>query len=396
MSKIIMHIDLNAFFATAQVIKEPELEGKPLIIAGKTRRGIVSTASYEARKYGINSAMPTYMALKLCPNVIVRDVDFDLYQRLSNQFFNYVKRYTPLIEIASIDECYADMTEAMKGVKDPEAYLRKLQNELYNETKLKCSIGLAPTKFLAKMGSDYKKPMGVTIIRRKDIQKIIWPLKIKDMFGVGKKTYPKLEQLGVKTIGDFARDESPEVKKLLGKFYYVLKDWALGQGSDIVQVEPDDPKSISHSRTFLFDTDDYEEIKSKIYELSVEVSNRAKKEKKLGKTVTFTYKDSNFVSKNKSFTMKAATNDVDVIYNNAINMFEKYAKDVPIRLVGVALNNLIDTSQFYVQMSLFDAEKHREECATKLLIDEINNKMKNKLLIRASDLKKEGKKDENK
>lgn len=393
MSKIIMHIDLNAFFATAQVIKEPELEGKPLIIAGKTRRGIVSTASYEARKYGINSAMPTYMALKLCPNVIVRDVDFELYHRLSEQFFNYVKKYTKIIEIASIDECYADMTEAMKDVKNPEQYLKNLQDELYRETKLKCSIGLAPTKFLAKMGSDYKKPMGITIIRRKDVQKIIWPLKIKDMFGIGKKTYPRLEMLGIKKIGDLAVSEDPAVKKLLGKFYYVLKDWCYGRGNDIVQVEPEDPKSISTSTTFLFDTDDYEDIKAMIYEKASEVSLRAKEEKKLGTTITLTVKDSNFVTKNKSITIKEATNDVDVIYNNAINLYEKYVKSIPLRLVGVALSNLMNTDKFYVQMSLFDYQKHKEECATRLLIDELNNKMKKKVLIRASDLR--GKKNEN-
>ena len=192
MAKIIMHIDLNAFYATAETIKDPSLEGKPLIIAGSSRRGIVSTASYEARKYGIRSAMPTYMARKLCPEVEIRGVDFELYQKLSSEFFGYIRRYTDIIEIASIDECYADMTECMKDIEDPCKFLKDLQDLLYKETKLKCSIGLAPTKFLAKMGSDYKKPMGITIIRRKDISKILWPLPIKDMYGIGKKTYPKL------------------------------------------------------------------------------------------------------------------------------------------------------------------------------------------------------------
>ena len=157
MSRIIMHIDLNCFFARAQVIKEPELEGKPLIIAGSTRRGIVSTASYEARKYGITSAMPTYMATRLCPSVIIRPSDFDLYHELSNKFFSYIRKYTEIIEIASIDECYADMSDCMKDCKNPEEFLKNLQNKLFDETKLMCSIGLAPTKFLAKMASDIKK-----------------------------------------------------------------------------------------------------------------------------------------------------------------------------------------------------------------------------------------------
>lgn len=386
MSKIIMHIDLNCFFARAQVIKEPELEGKPLIIAGHTRRGIVSTASYEARKYGINSAMPTYMALKLCPKVIIRNPDFKLYHDLSTKFFDYIRRYTNIIEIASIDECFADMTECMKDCKDPDLFLKELQTNLYNETKLMCSIGLAPTKFLAKMASDMKKPMGVTIIRRKDIKKILWPLPIKDMFGIGKKTYPRLEKLNIKTIGDFALDESLEVKKVLGKFYFALKDWAYGKGSDEVIIEAQDPKSIGSSTTFLFDTDDYDEITSMIYQKSVEISKKAQNEGKIGATITVNIKDSEFIAKSRSITLKGATNNLDEIYNEAIKLYDSNFSGKNIRLIGVTLSNLIDKKDFYVQMSLFDIEKHREECQTKLLIDELNNKFKKKVLLKASDL----------
>lgn len=386
MSKIIMHIDLNCFFARAQVIKEPELEGKPLIIAGTSRRGIVSTASYEARKFGINSAMPTYMALKLCPNVIIRNPDFNLYHDLSQKFFNYVKKYTEIIEIASIDECYADMTECMKDCKDPIAFLKKLQDDLFNETKLMCSIGLAPTKFLAKMASDMKKPMGITIIRRKDIQKLLWPLPIKDMFGIGKKTYPKLEKINIKTIGDFALDNQDETKKILGKFYYVLKDWAYGKGSDEVITEASDPKSIGNSTTFLFDTDDYDEIRSMIYQESLDVSKRAEKENKIGYTITLNIKDSDFKMMSKSETIQVPTNSVEDIYNNALKLYDTYFVNKLIRLVGVTLSNLISKKEFHVQMSFFDIEMHKEKCATKILINELNNKCKKNIFMKASEL----------
>lgn len=392
MAKIIMHIDLNAFYATAETIKDPSLEGKPLIIAGSSRRGIVSTASYEARKYGIRSAMPTYMARKLCPEVIIRGVDFELYQKLSSEFFGYIKRYTNIIEIASIDECYADMTECMKDVEDPEKFLKDLQDLLFKETKLKCSIGLAPTKFLAKMGSDYKKPMGITIIRRKDVSKIIWPLPIKDMYGIGKKTYPRLEKLGIYKIGDLATTESNEVKKILGKSYEVFKMWANGFGSDEVIMEAQDPKSIGHSSTFLFDTDDYDEIKDKLFQLTQEVSARAKNEEKIGTTVTIVIKDTDFKSFTRSKTITEATNEVDDIFKVAIEQYDNNFAGRPIRLIGVTLSNLIDKSNFYVQMNLFNMEEHREKCATKLLINELNNKMKKPMLIKASELKKEDKK----
>ena len=392
MSRIIMHIDLNCFYARAQVIKEPELEGKPLIIAGSTRRGIVSTASYEARKFGITSAMPTYMALKLCPNVIVRDCDFNLYHDLSTKFFDYIRKYTDIIEIASIDECYADMTECMKNCENPELFLKELQNHLFEETKLMCSIGLAPTKFLAKMASDIKKPMGITIIRKKDIKNILWPLPIKDMFGIGKKTYPRLEKLGVKTIGDLAINDTLDVKKILGKSYYVLKDWLEGKGSDEVITEYQDPKSIGNSTTFLFDTDDYEEIRNMIYEKAVDVSKRAQKEKKIGSTISLMIKDSEFKTFSRSETIKMPTNNIEDIYNVAIKLYDDNFNGKIIRLVGVTLSNLSNIKDFYVQMSFFDIEQHREKCATKLLINELNNKFKKNIFIKASEL--EGKKDE--
>lgn len=395
MSKIIMHIDLNAFYATAETIKDPSLVGKPLIIAGSSRRGIVSTASYEARKYGIRSAMPTYMALKLCPDVVIRGVDFELYQRLSSQFFNYIRKYTDTIEIASIDECYADMTECMKNVEDPEKFLKDLQDMLFKETKLKCSIGLAPTKFLAKMGSDYKKPMGITIIRRKDIKKILWPIPIKDMYGIGKKTYPRLEKLGIYTIGDLATSESYEVKKVLGKSYEVFKMWSNGYGSDEVIVEASDPKSIGNSQTFLFDTDDYDEIKDKLYQLTHEVSARSKNEGKIGTTISIVIKDSDFKTFSRSKTVEEATNDVDHIFRIVMELYDNHFAGKSVRLVGVTLSNLIDKSSFYVQMNLFNMEEHREKCATKLLINELNNKMKKPMLIKASELKKESKNENN-
>ncbi len=391
MSKIIMHIDLNAFFATAEVIKDPSLEGKPLIVAGNSRRGIVSTASYEARKYGIHSAMPTYQAQRLCPGVIIRGGDFELYHRLSNDFFNYVRNYTNIIEIASIDECYADMSECMKDVKDPVEYLKNLQNDLYEKTKLKCSIGLAPNKFLAKMASDMKKPMGITIIRKKDVKKILWPIKIKDMYGVGKKTFPRLERLGIKTIGDLARTESLEVKKMLGKGYDLLKGWANGEGDDNVNVEEFDPKSLGHSSTFLFDTNDYDEIKDMIMRLSYWVSEGVKKEKKIGSTVSLVMKDTSFHTISRSKTLFEATDDVRVIYNTALDLFDKNFDNEPIRLVGVTLSNLINKDNYYVQMSLFDIERHKNKCATKILISQLNNKFRKDLFIRASDLKKERK-----
>ena len=383
-----MHIDLNQFFAAATRLLEPDLNGKPLIIAGDTRRGIVSTASYEARKYGIKSAMPTYMAKKLCPKVIIREGNYKWYQQKSNEFFSYIKdHYSTHIEIASIDECYVDMTELMKDIKDPYLYLKNLQEDVYNNTHLEASIGLGPTKFLAKMGSDYKKPMGITIIRKKDIKNILYPLPIEDFYGIGKKTYPKLKELGINTIGDFALNDSYEVKKIMGKFYLIAKTWINGEGDDHVDENPFDPKSISSTNTFLFDTNDYEEISKMLENKAKEVSLDAKKNNKVGKTITLILKDSSFKSITRSITIDKPTNSFIDIYTNVMTLFDKYFNNQLIRLAGVGLSQLIDKEEFYVQMNLFNLEQNQKECSTQLLINKLNRKANKELFYPASKIK---------
>ena len=392
-SKVIVHIDLNAFFARCEEIKNPSLEGKPVAIGHDGRGGIVSTCSYAARKYGVSSAMPMFKAKKLCPHLIVLPVDYHFYSMMSKTFFAFVERYTPLVEAASVDECFADFTEPLKNVKDAVSFFRKLQEDLFKETGLKCSIGVSTTRFLAKMASDYQKPMGLTIIRKRDIQKMIFPLKIEAMFGVGKKTAPRLKSVGINTIGDLYQriiDEDPDVKNITGKFYYTLKEWLEGKGSDEIEMEKWDPKSIGNSTTLPFDTDDSEIIKKYFLDLAKEVSMRSKREEKLGHTIQIVIKDVQFKSFNKSVTLENPTNDYRVIYDHACQLFDKNFKGTMLRLVGITLQNLIDPKEMAVQMSLFDYESHEKENATKIIINDINRSLKKPLLKRASEVNKDG------
>ena len=391
MAKVIVHIDLNAFFVRCEEIRNPSLENKPVAIGHDGRGGIVSTCSYKAREYGIHSAMPMFQAKKLCPNLLILPSDFRYYWALSATFMNFVKRYTKLVEIASVDECYADFTETIKGVKDVPAFFRQLQLDLFKETKLKCSIGVASSKFLAKMGSDYQKPMGLTIIRKKDIAKILYPLPLEKMYGVGKKTAPRLKSIGVNTIGDLAyrcNQEDTDTKDILGKFFYVIKDWLNGNGSDEIIFEPEDPKSIGNSSTFMHDTSSIDEIRQMFENLSKEVSSRAIKEGKIGNTIQIVVKESDFKVHNKSITFETPTNDYKVILNLAMSLFSNNFNGLTVRLVGVTLQNLIDPHDMAIQMSLFDFEKHEEESATKLLINELNRKLNKPSLMRASEVKR--------
>ena len=394
MSKVIVHIDLNMFFVRCEEIKDPSLVGKCVAIGHEGRSGIVSTCSYEARKYGVHSGMPMFQATKACKNLIIIPGDYKFYRVMSHSFISFLKRYTKLIEQASIDECYCDFTEQLKGKKDIIQYFKDLQNSLYKETGLMCSIGVAPTKFLAKMGSDYKKPMGITIIRKRDIPTILYPLDISQMFGVGKKSVPRLKKLGINTIGDLKKrmdEHDKDVFNSFGKFYSTLEDWLNGKGDDMIDMNPWDPKSIGNSTTLPHDTDDINEIKEYFYSLCMEVSKRAQDEDKIGSTIQIVVKDVNFVSKNKSITMDAPTNSFKTIYANAVRLYEENFSGTQVRLVGVTLQNLVSKRDMTIQMTLFNYEEHESESQTKLLINELNRKLKKPSLKRASELEEDKK-----
>jgi DNA polymerase-4 len=393
MSKIIMHVDLNAFFATAEELRHPEWVDKPIIVGGTGARSVVSTASYAARKYGIHSAMPIYQARQLCPEGVFLPCDFAYYEMLSQSFFAYLKRYSLLIEEASIDEGYVDMTKALSQVRDPYAYFEGLQKGLLKEIGLKCSIGVAPTKFLAKMASDMKKPMGITILRRRDLSAKLYPLPIESFYGIGKKSAPRLREMGIATIGDLndrLDTEDPALKEFFGKGCPEVQKECRGYGDDAVDPRPFDPKSIGHSETFPYDTEDREEIEAKIRELATEVAEGAKRDGKKGKTVELTVKDHAFHSFNKSVSFKEATDSADLISSKALELYEGRFLGRLIRLVGVTLQNLVDPREETVQMNFFNYQDYEAMDQTKLLINALNRKMGKPALKLAAEVKKNG------
>ena len=389
MSKIILHIDLNAFFVRCEEIKNPSLEGKSVIIGRNGRGGIVSTCSYAAREYGVKSGMPTYQALLKCKDAILIEGDYHYYERKSREFFAFIKQYTTLVEPASVDECFADFTDVLKDEKQPLLFIRNMQKDLFKETKLMCSIGVAPTKFLAKMASDMKKPNGLVVIRKKDSRKILSPLPIEAFFGIGKKTSPKLREIGINTIGDLIKridDEEPQIKNELGKFYYVIKDWIDGKGGDEVNTEPFDPKSVGHSTTLFSDALSTEELEKPLKELSLEVSKDAQKSNKKGKTIQLVLKDNEFKVINRSKRLSELTNDVDVIYKTALELLKANYDGRPIRLIGVTLQQLVNPKETYQQLSIFDNyEQIKEENQTRLLIGDLNRAMHKSVFKTAGD-----------
>ena len=395
MSKIILHIDLNQFFVRCEEIKNPSLIGKPVAVGGDGRKGIVSTCSYEARNYGIHSGMPTFQAKMLCKNLILLPGDYKFYELMSKEFINFIKKFTHKVEQMSIDECFCDFTDILdrKGIS-PISFLRNLQNNLFKKTGLKCSIGVSTTKFLAKMGSDYKKPMGITIIRKREIPEILFPLPVKDLFGIGKKTYPKLERAGYKTIGDLyygLKNDYEALSNFFGSYKEDIINNLEGNSSDTIHVGFSDPKSMGMTRTLDFDTNDKVYIRKFLTNLMNTLLDDFSKSGKLCKTIQLTYKSSDYENGFKTNTVSKSldnyTDSIDELYREGLKLFDKTYKNEEIRLIGFTLKNLKEKHDVVVQMTFENYERHESENKTQLLINELNRKSKKETFIRLSDLK---------
>lgn len=398
-SKIILHIDLNKFFVRVEEIKNPSLIGKPVAIGGEGRAGIVSTCSYEARKYGVSSGMPMFKAKELCKNMIILPPDSEMIDLLSREFIAYIREYSEIIEQASCDECFVDITESFKkyGNNNIYSYLKKIQNGLYNKTKLYCSIGVGSTKFLAKMGSDYKKPKGITIIRKKDIKNILFPLKVDSFYGIGKKTVPKLNELGIYTIGDLyykLKLNLTDLDNLLMESKNYIISCLEGTSDDKVDTNISKQKSIGTTRTLIKDSTNKEEIRVFYNNLITRIIKEMKDQSLLCKTITLTLKNAdcstNFKVSTYSKTLKEYTDNEEVIRKASLTLFDNVYNNQNIRLIGFTVKNLIDKVDAVIQMTFDNYEIHEKESETFLLMNKINQKFKKDVLIRVSDLKRNG------
>ena len=385
--RVIFHIDLNSFFASAEVLKNSALEGQPVVVAGMHRRSVVSTASYEARNYGVHSAMPLHMALEKCPQLVVVQGDYAWYEELSRRFFNYVKRFSPYLEPASIDECYIDVTEAIRAYKRPLDLAWRIQKGVYEDLRLPCSIGVGPNKFLAKMASDMRKPMGITVLRRQEIERKLWPLSIADMFGIGKKTVPLLERQGIYTIGDFANPANEaKIMAFMGKHAYQLIQNARGFGSNRLDYNTS-VQSISQSTTLDTNIVEYEEVKSVFKRLANKLSQRAKQEDLRGALISISIRYADFTNAVRSTTISEYTNDADVLLEHALLLFDQHNNGKEIRHLGIGLGSLFSKTRTVDQINLFQDVKAEPTDSTDIL-KQLNKQLSTGKLMKASELLK--------
>lgn len=370
--RIIFHIDMNSFYASVEAALNPHLIGKPLAIAGNVeeRRGIIVTCSYEARAKGVRATMPVWQAKRLCPNLIVQPPRFAEYRNASSAIFSLLKTYTPLVEQTSIDEGYLDFTD-IKLQASLVKLAKEIQERLKNELKLPCSIGIAPNKFLAKMASDMQKPLGITILRKREMHEKLWPLDIGEMHGVGKKTKEKMNQIGIQIIGDLAGYDFYEIKLKLGNNGVKLHEYA--NGKDSREVDPyawSEYKSIGSSRTLPKDTTNEHQIRNVIKSLSTSVSEKLGKEYVLSQNIQLTIRDENRKTITRSRKLENPIQSTNDIIEAATFLFAAHWNGKPIRLLGVTAMDLLEREDVVKQLDLFHYE---EEAKDEQLIDAVEH-----------------------
>lgn len=373
-AKVIFHVDMNSFYASVEMAFNPKLKGKPIAIAGNPneRKGIIVTSSYEARAKGVKTTMPLWQARKLCPELIVIRPDFPKYRETSAKIFKTLAEMSPIIEPVSIDEGYIDVTD---DATHPITIAHEMQQRLLHELDIPCSIGIGPNKFLAKTASDLKKPLGITILRIRDLPEKLWPLSIDEMYGVGAKTAEKLNQIDIYTIEDLAKADIYTVTHVLGINGERLINRA--NGIDKRAVDPDsvnDFKSIGNSQTLREDTTDEEKIHSTLHYLAGRVEDRLQRRDLKGMTVQLTIRYGDRQTVTRSRKLISYIDDKESMMTIIQELFNEHWNHEPIRLLGITVQDLLEKSEIMEQLSLFTYEKEEKRASMTDTVQAIQDK----------------------
>jgi DNA polymerase-4 len=340
---MILHMDMDAFFASVEQLDNRELAGKALVVGGASERGVVAAASYEARCFGIHSAMPMFMAKRRCPQVIVVPPRRQRYSEISRAVMAILHHYSPLVEQVSIDEAYLDATgcERLHGV--PAVMAQSIKAEIRRTVGLTCSVGVAPVKFLAKIASDLHKPDGLTVIEPQDLARVIADLPIAKVPGVGSQALGRLTQMGVIRLGDVGKVSPALLVARLGKLGQRLIELAQGQDGSTVTVHAP-TKSISTERTLAVDTGDRELLAQQLLAQSQEVGRQLRRQGLTARTITLKLKDREFRQITRSTTLAAPCQSSEKIYRTAAALLQGHVLAKPVRLIGVGASALMADS----------------------------------------------------
>ena len=366
----ILHVDMNAFFAAVEAVQNPELKGKPVVVGGTGRRGVVAAASYEARIYGIRSAMPSHEAQRLCPHLISLPGNYGLYEEVSRRVMQIFKDYTPLVEPLSLDEAFLDVSGSKRLLGSPLDLAKQIRERVFEAENLLCSVGIAPNKFLAKLASDAAKPKilgketkigsGLCLVTEENVEDFLFPLPVGAIWGVGPQTRKRLTRLGVKTVGDLTKIPVTTLTTALGQSAGTQL-WRLCRGIDERVVTPNQKlKSVGHEETFSEDRHGLSELNKELSRIVDAVAGRLRKSEKLGKTINVKLRSPDFVTTSRSETLLNATNTSAEILAIARTLLKKMDIAEGVRLLGVSVSNLQDSEVRQLQLGEDDYSTQRD------------------------------------
>jgi DNA polymerase IV len=352
----ILHVDLDAFYASVEVLKDPSLAGRPVVVGGAGTRGVVMSASYEARAFGVRNAMPAVRARRLCPDTVFLPPDFEAYRAHSNRFREVLLAVTPLVEPISLDEAFLDVAGAVMLFGPPDRIAEQIRRDVREQVGVVCSVGVGPSKLVAKLASKQAKPDGLVVVRADGVDAFLDPLPARALWGIGEKTMETLSRVGVKTVGDLGRAPTAVLGRLLGEQHARdLHDLATGR-DDRPVVPYEAPKSVSHEETFDHDLDAEEDLLREALALSHKVAARLREDGFRARTVTLKIRLANFTNLTRSRTVGAPTDVAADLYETVAELYRALpGARRRVRLLGVAATGLVPAGE--EQLALLRGER---------------------------------------
>ena len=369
--RVILHVDMDAFFASVAQLDDPTLRGRPVLVGGSGNRGVVSTASYEARKFGCRSAMPMAVARRLCPQAVVVKANGARLREINGQIHDIFARFTPLVQPVSIDEAFLDCSGTGRLFGDGRAIGTEIRRLILAETKLTASVGVSYNKFLAKLASDLDKPDALTVINPDTLDVILPPLSVGRIWGIGPKSVLRLERMGVKTIGDLRQQTPDFCQRLLGTWGTRVRELALGM--DDRPVHPDrDAKSVGQEETFGLDRTSPQSLRDTLLEQAELIGMRLRRYRRYAGCVTVKIRFGNFQTITRRCTLTNPTDRTSDFHQAACGLFDAWAKQgfAPVRLIGMSVSSLSSTAQ----LGLFDHATCERQRGVDVAMDRIRDR----------------------
>lgn len=372
-SRTIIHVDMDAFYAAVECLDDPSLRGEPVVVGGLGPRGVVATASYQARVFGVHSAMPMARARRLCPQARFIRPRMVRYRELSAQIFVIFEAFTPLVEGLSLDEAFLDASGSIRLFGEPPDIAQRIKQRIADETGLTASVGVASNKFLAKLASDARKPDGLVWVRPEQAQSFLDPMPVARLWGIGKQTAPGLRALGILTIGQLRKAHLATLRPVLGNRAEHFQ--TLARGEDTRAVQPARPdKSISHEVTFDRDLLDPAELLAELQRQTESVARRLRAQRLMARTVVVKIRDHRFRTVTRSRSLRACSSNTRTLYRMARALFETWRdshRNTPLRLLGMGVSGLEDAATGAAAGDRLDS---RGECDIDRVADQINSR----------------------